>query len=90
MPHDLADFLRFLMLAGPLVLAALKRFGSGRRRSMAHSCPECGDVCYCNGDMDDCILDGTPEQDECEHCTEEQELDAYDQFSYEQGVCDRG
>jgi hypothetical protein len=24
---------------------------------MAHSCPECGQACYCNGDIDDCLLD---------------------------------
>jgi hypothetical protein len=35
---------------------------------MAHTCPECGLVCYCGGDIDDCIFDDTPEQDACGHC----------------------
>ena len=24
---------------------------------MAHECPECGQLCYCNGDIDDIMLD---------------------------------
>jgi hypothetical protein len=35
---------------------------------MAHSCPECGQVCYCGGDIDDCCFDNTPEQNRCGHC----------------------
>lgn len=35
---------------------------------MAHTCPDCGMLCYCGGDIDDCELDGTPEQDRCGHC----------------------
>jgi len=23
---------------------------------MAHDCPECGQACYCNGDIDDCYI----------------------------------
>lgn len=23
-----------------------------------HACPECGQACYCNGDIDDCELPG--------------------------------
>lgn len=35
---------------------------------MAHSCPECGQVCYCGGDIDDCLFDNTQEQNRCGHC----------------------
>ena len=35
---------------------------------MAHSCPECGEVCYCGGDFDDLLLDDTEYQEECIHC----------------------
>jgi hypothetical protein len=30
---------------------------------MCHTCPECGEVCYC--DMDDCDFDNIP--DDCPH-----------------------
>ncbi len=47
---------------------------------MAHSCPECGLVCYCNGDIDDCVFDGTAEQDGCSHCDLDAEFDDDDEF----------
>lgn len=37
---------------------------------MAHTCPECGLLCHCGGDIDDCEFDGTPEQLNCSHCDE--------------------
>jgi len=41
-----------------------------------HSCPECGQACYCNGDIDDIdanAMDGPPF---CEHpCIEPEEDD---------------
>jgi len=43
---------------------------------MAHCCPECGQVCYCGGDIDDAIFEGTPEEENCEHCNP-------DSFGYE-------
>lgn len=38
---------------------------------MAHTCPECGMLCHCGGDIDDMEMDGTPEQDRCSHCPDE-------------------
>lgn len=35
---------------------------------MAHPCPDCGCVCYCGGDIDDCSFEGTAEQAACRHC----------------------
>lgn len=32
-----------------------------------HSCPDCGQACYCNGDIDDCELDGGEDECVC-HC----------------------
>lgn len=41
---------------------------------MAHSCPECGLICHCGGDIDDCCFEGTPEERACGHCP----IDGYD------------
>ena len=38
---------------------------------MAHSCPDCDQVCYCGGDIDDIVLSGTPEEHACTHCVDE-------------------
>lgn len=32
---------------------------------MAHTCPECGLTCHCNGDIDDLLFD---EETFCLHC----------------------
>lgn len=34
-----------------------------------HSCPECGQACYCGGDIDDVELEGG--EDDCLHCDDE-------------------
>ena len=40
---------------------------------MAHSCPDCDEVCYCGGDIDDCELDLQPPEG-CSHpCQDEDE-----------------
>lgn len=36
-----------------------------------HRCPECGQACYCGGDIDDCQFDGTAEEARCGHCPDE-------------------
>lgn len=47
---------------------------------MAHECPDCGQACYCNGDIDDCFFENTPEANNCRHYKEcEQELDEEDE-----------
>lgn len=38
---------------------------------MAHTCPVCGQVCYCNGDIDDIILDSEEAAVNCTHCDSE-------------------
>jgi hypothetical protein len=35
-----------------------------------HSCPDCGQACYCNGDFDDCECDPEAWID-CEHCIDD-------------------
>lgn len=35
---------------------------------MAHQCPECGQMCYCNGDIDDCCFDFDDDVDACTCC----------------------
>ncbi len=35
---------------------------------MAHTCPECGQACYCNGDIDDCLNDFEEDVMNCTHC----------------------
>ena len=37
---------------------------------MAHSCPECGETCYCGGDIDDICMDWEDDVP-CSHCTNE-------------------
>ena len=37
---------------------------------MAHTCPVCGQTCYCNGDIDDIILDTEEAVAKCTHCSE--------------------
>ena len=35
---------------------------------MAHSCPDCGVTCYCNGDIDDILFgDDSAESEGCNH-----------------------
>jgi hypothetical protein len=45
---------------------------------MSHTCPECGMICFCNGDIDDCEFSGGPEQLHCIHwkkCERDDDLD---------------
>ncbi len=35
---------------------------------MAHDCPECGQLCYCGGDIDDCCLNDEDSVNACTHC----------------------
>lgn len=45
---------------------------------MAHECPICGSVCFCQGDIDDLCLN---DNDACEHwreCDSEEDDDWYD------------
>ena len=37
---------------------------------MAHSCPDCGQACYCNGDIDDCFFEESEEAMKCTHWKE--------------------
>jgi len=34
---------------------------------MSHECPECGQTCYCNGDVDDCCFNLPRYQMKCVH-----------------------
>jgi hypothetical protein len=38
---------------------------------MAHYCPDCAQLCHCNGDIDDITFEGTKEEALCEHCSDE-------------------
>lgn len=35
---------------------------------MAHECPDCGQTCYCGGDIDDCLLNTDDDVIGCTHC----------------------
>jgi hypothetical protein len=35
---------------------------------MAHECPDCGSVCYCGGDIDDCVWNMRQDVNSCMHC----------------------
>lgn len=42
-----------------------------------HTCPDCGQACYCEGDIDDCELEGG--EVDCICCCEEAERDDEEQ-----------
>jgi hypothetical protein len=49
-------------------------------RLMAHTCPDCGQVCYCNGDIDDCLNEFEEDVINCNHwmqCEKESDDDFY-------------
>ena len=35
---------------------------------MAHECPDCGQLCHCNGDIDDCEFNFDEDVMRCTHC----------------------
>ena len=49
---------------------------------MAHECPECGQLCYCNGDIDDCCFNTPYAVDHCQHfreCEDHEDDEYYDE-----------
>ncbi len=34
---------------------------------MAHTCPECGQMCHCGSDIDDCLFDFEEDVVNCTH-----------------------
>jgi hypothetical protein len=40
---------------------------------MSHECPDCGQTCYCNGDIDDCDFGDVKAQIHCKHCQVDQD-----------------
>jgi hypothetical protein len=40
---------------------------------MGHSCPECGQACYCGGDIDDTFDVDLTAEENCTHCVEDEE-----------------
>lgn len=56
---------------------------------MAHSCPECGQCCYCGSDIDDCLFDFDDDVAACTHCDgegPEYEDGDFDDFSPHTGI----
>lgn len=47
---------------------------------MAHTCPECGMTCYCNGDIDDLCLDFEEDVLACTHCDSDDMGDFEEEF----------
>ena len=43
---------------------------------MAHECPECGQICYCGGDIDDCLNNFDEDVMRCTHCLGKEDEDA--------------
>jgi C4-type Zn-finger protein len=37
---------------------------------LAHTCPVCGQACYCNGDIDDIFMETKEAYINCTHCDE--------------------
>lgn len=50
---------------------------------MAHECPECGSLCHCGGDIDDCCHNFKHFQNQCTHCPPDgYEEDDYEDYEY--------
>lgn len=48
---------------------------------MAHHCPDCGQACYCGGDIDDIFDVDLEAEDACTHCDPDEEPeDDYDDW----------
>ena len=47
---------------------------------MAHTCPNCGSTCHCNGDIDDCCFDFDEDVDACICCLGKDEEDNEDDY----------
>jgi hypothetical protein len=45
-----------------------------------HTCPECGQACTCNGDIDDIMFDDGPEALACVHDCDVDDSGIYDGF----------
>jgi len=52
---------------------------------MAHECPDCGQQCYCNGDIDDCCNNFEADVMRCTHCEGEPDdvEDTWDDYATE-------
>jgi len=50
---------------------------------MAHECPECGQTCYCNGDIDDCCFNFEEDVMRCDHYKHCEQEDDEDTLYYE-------
>ena len=50
---------------------------------MAHECPECGQMCYCNGDIDDCCNNFEADVMRCTHYKQCEQEDDEDTLYYE-------
>lgn len=51
---------------------------------MAHECPECGQMCYCNGDIDDCCNNFKADVIRCDHYKQCEQEDNEDTLYYEE------
>lgn len=55
---------------------------------MAHSCPTCGQACYCQGDIDDILLDTDEAVNACDHCDEDGEDGEYQWTEWDERASD--
>jgi hypothetical protein len=46
---------------------------------MAHECPDCGYVCHCGGDIDDCVMNSPRDVNKCIHCDGKYDCDNEDE-----------
>jgi hypothetical protein len=51
---------------------------------MAHECPNCGSICYCNGDIDDLLLNCDDDVNKCICCLENEDDEMDDIYDYEE------
>lgn len=49
---------------------------------MAHECPECGQICHCGGDIDDCLNNFDEDVMRCTHCPDKDEEEEEEEEAY--------
>jgi hypothetical protein len=53
---------------------------------MAHTCPNCGLICHCGGDIDDIVIGNCPPRRYCTHCDLEDEDDDWEDFGDDEDI----
>lgn len=61
---------------------SIKEVIKGEGIVMAHECPECGQICHCGGDIDDCLNNFDEDVMRCTHCPDKDEEEEEEEEAY--------